>query len=328
MFALLAGATLSAWLIVQRRTGPHNRGEKVVGRLHEKGLSTWWERSTQARWFLVRRGDRAVGWQVHVRVPLDDGGFGGFEIRILRRDGVSGGSWEGWVLNSDATAGEYRAGEVGVSGERVVTSLQTYITLSEGTIQAEQQIPIQARSKARAPKNYIPEGTLSLVRRLTAETGDDAAFRMVFNEQPPRGSRTSFGTVRMETQPVSQQQRREGATQAMKMTFVRADGQENAETYLLDEQGETLAIVADNTRVESAEAREVLTEFPDAPRTVAHLNERLLERFFEQFDTDDFLPQAVMPPDVGAGEQNGPETPDDEPVPEKISDPETQTQGE
>ncbi|MGC9454968.1 MAG: hypothetical protein ACP5HU_08885 [Phycisphaerae bacterium] len=286
MFALLAVATGSAWLIVQQRRGPHDRGAELVEELHERGLSAWWQRLPQARWSLVRRGGRTIGWQVQLRLPTDDGGFEGLTLRLLRGEAGSGGYWEHWALNDSATAGEYRAGEIGISGDRTLTSNRTLIVLSEGVVRAEQTIRFRVSSRAPAPENYAPEGTLPLLRRMAAEAGGEIAFRIVFNEQGPLGGRTSFGVFRMTARPPSEDERNEGAARVVDAVQVYIDGSESEITYLLNEQGRTLSIIAGDTRTDGVEKSEVVAVFPESMDTVRKLSASLLQNLGARSEMD------------------------------------------
>lgn len=298
MFALLALATLSAWLIVQRRSGPHMRGAELVEQMRSEGLSAWWDRSPHSQWFLIRRNGEVIGWDVRLRLPLGDGGFEGLKLRIFRAQERSGGSWEYWQLNADATSGEYLSGDLAFGEGRLVTSTNTSIVQEEGAIQTEQSSQVgPRRSKAEVPENYIPEGTLPLVRRLVAEEGAEAAFRMVFNEQLPQGSRTTFGVVRMNGRSPSEQERAQDAAYAVENVLITLDGSDSGETYLLDEQGRTVGIVAERIRIDAVSAAEVAAEFPEAPDVVRTLAGRFLRSIPESVDPEENPLETLVPVD-------------------------------
>ncbi len=281
MFALLAVAVGVAWIIVQQRTAPHGRGAEMVGRIREEGLSSFWQRSPHHTWVLIRRGQGVVGWNASVRMPLADGGFEGLYVRVIAAGDRAAGDWEYWRLNDDATTGRYEAGVVRLlaGGERATSSSHTSIELSDNRVEATQTVrdprgqSVLMRSSASAPDSYAPEGTISLLRRLIAETGDDGAFHVVFNEQPPLGDRTAFGSIHMERrEPPDDDDPRASVAVALTTSLNR----DVEQIYLLDDDYELVAGLIGDMRLDRVERDEVMSEFPEAEAVLTHLMRRVM----------------------------------------------------
>jgi hypothetical protein len=275
MFAMLAVATGLAWLIVVSRTGLQSAGAELVQRVHSEGLSAFWDRSPHVRWLLAYRDDNPVGWRVEMRLPQPEGGFEGLDAALYDIRGRTRGQWEQWRLNADATTGEYRAGELRVTPAGLSLPANTRIVLSEGRIGAQQQAgdsPMWLESGAAAPDNYVPEGTLPLVRHLVAETGRDASFRMVFNEQPPRQGKTTFGVVTMERRELGETDYPGAAARVL------VSGIAGEQTLLLDDRGELVAVLGGELRIVAVSREQVYAKFPQARQVAVLLTARLLGR--------------------------------------------------
>jgi hypothetical protein len=277
MFALLAAATGLAWLIVVSRTGLQRAGTELVERIHSEGLSAFWDRSPDVRWLIAYRDDDRAGWQLRMRMPRGDGGFEGLDAAFYQLRRRTRGHWEQWRLNADATTGVYRAGELQITPAGLRLPANTRIALGDGTVSAQQQLsgaPMWLDSEADAPDNYVPEGTLPLLRHLVAETGTTAAFRMVFNEQPPRQGKTSFGVITMERRELGETDFPEATARVV----VRGTGAAGQQTFFLDERGGTVAVFGGEFRLVAVEREEVFDTFPQARQVAALLTARLVGR--------------------------------------------------
>lgn len=265
MLGVLLAGTAVAWLLVRERQAPLDRGAEILARIRQAGLGQFWT-SSRARWFLLhRRSDGGtVGWRAVLRSrPSDGAGYRGLTVVYLARRGQ--GDWEGWKLNSDASTSVYHAGGV-LRRAQWLVSTDTQIRYDGGDVTAVQQIGGRTfRSRADAPHAYLPEGLGGLVRRLVAEQQTRAKFRAVFNQVPPAGDRTRFGTILIEY--LGSEKGEAGRRDTVAVEYASVMGTQRS-TYRLDEEGNVVGRTGRELSETAASREDVLKLYPDAPSTL------------------------------------------------------------
>ncbi|MCK4624220.1 MAG: hypothetical protein KAV00_02840 [Phycisphaerae bacterium] len=281
MLAVLLASVSIAWLLERKSTIKAHAGAQIIGEIRAKGLKHYWPEKSQIDWFLIQSNGNTIGWKASVRVksaarpgspPLDklgttlsnaegpksDGNFIGVDVEVVPKQHSL---HEIWTLNADATAGTYHADLRSAGGK----GFKTDILLNDGMVKVVQHVrgigSITADS--RAPKNYLPKGTLHLAVRQTAEMRANAQFVMVFNERPNRDKAVEFGTLRLRY--LGSSQTRQGRTvRRVRMSEIRGRGKRRT-LFELDEKGKILLIQGEKTQSKAVDEQTIKKSFADAP---------------------------------------------------------------
>lgn len=270
MFGVLLGSVLAAWALTESRQASARAGARLLRRVRDQGLGTYWEAKT-VRWYLVRQGQTVVGWVLRVRTQIDAGGFEGFTFSYLvpPQQQVA---WSHWRLGPRAKTGRYQAQALSP-----YTADQATVELADGRIRIQQVLSNRKiNSGAPAPANYCPEGTLPLVAAIVAKQREEAKFRLTFDAVPPNGPRPRFFSVTITPHPVDT-----GIPDAVAAAAIRGRG-ESLEIHHFDAKGVPVLIAAGNT-VTLAATREQVHKF--FPGVAGQISEHLGGRS----DVSDFL---------------------------------------
>ena len=260
MVAVLCAAVAAAWLLQVSSAGRARAGAEIIRQIRSRGLSHYWDDNPRIDWYLIPSGSAVRGWQAVVRERAEEGHFHGWKVSfIVNPAGTAKRTIvEEWILNADATRGEYQ-GSVTVGG---FEKLWTNTVLDDGEVRVRQgRRDVPARTPA--PDNYIPEGAFALAVRQIASGRGDGQFKMVFDEKPRIRNNVQFSTVRI--RHVGRGRTGQGKPTDLVRMSHREWGK-HEKTYELDEKGELLSIQTDDgLRWQAASQEEVTRQFPDAP---------------------------------------------------------------
>lgn len=194
LFGVLLASVGIAYWIVQARSAAARTGEGVLRAIRDKGLPHWWPEAKSVECFVVQDAAGQVkAWQIHYRSAVG-GGFAGGQI-IRDQDSLSEEQWE---IAADASQGQYKAliRIQQVVGRQILDrSDETHIALAKNVVQVRPRADMTPVS-AVMPANYIPEGLSPLVLFLTAQGGEPAVYRMIFNQTAVANRQVNFETVR------------------------------------------------------------------------------------------------------------------------------------
>jgi len=269
IFALCVGA---AWWLGSYRGRALARGEKIIAKMRQTGLPAAWPGPARARWFLISRGGRNVGWQVRFRQPRPKGGFAGGEMRVELSATGPIRLTSRWLLNDQASAGTYLS-DVSVLSRSGTVLLRramysARIHLEQSLLDVQQHIHGgKYVSQADEPAGYIPEGTMDVVLGLVARYKTTAKFRMILDSQPPEGDWTRFVVVELayrdNIKPLSP------GGSVVQVTIAK-----QKQLYFLDKTGLVEKQTSDQSQELAVTRAKVLAEFPDAANMLAEFRQR------------------------------------------------------
>ena len=260
MVAVLGAAAAAAWLLQVSSAGRARAGAEIIRQIRSRGLSHYWDDNPRIDWYLIPSGSAVRGWQAMVRERAEEGRFHGWKVSFIADPAgtVRQTIVEEWILNADATRGEYQ-GSVTVAG---FEKLWTNTVLDDGDVRVRQG-PRDVPARTPAPDNYIPKGAFPLAVRQIASGRGDGQFKMVFDQKPRIRSNVQFSTVRI--RHVGRGRTAQGKPTDLVRMSHREWGKHEM-TYELDEKGELLSIqTGDGLRWQAASQEEVTRQFPDAP---------------------------------------------------------------
>ncbi len=258
MLTVLVASVGIAWLLQRQATEKVRAGTKIIQEIRAKGLEHYWSEKSQIDWYLIYSKGETIGWRASARAKADDETFVGVDVEVVPQ---RHSSHEIWTLNADATAGTYHA-DLRLAGSK---GFRTDIVLSDGVVKVLQHVPGfgSVPSGAPAPKNYLPEGTLSLAVRQASEMQADAQFEMVFNEKPNRNNIVEFGTLRLRY--IGREQTQQGKTvRRVRMSETRGGGK-GGTVFELDETGKILLIQGGDIQTTATDEQTVEKSFESAP---------------------------------------------------------------
>jgi hypothetical protein len=206
MLVVLAVTIAGAWWLVWARNAPARRGAELIDQVQAEGLDAFWQGPEVQFWQiqqtqLTRYGPaRNVLWTVELRKRRADGGFEELSVTGANPERLQ---WAYWKLDANATNGLYQAGILARNrANRRLETRQTTEIRQTGDKLAVEQFMDEAGKRvetfAPVPENYAPEGTLRLLRALTARNGEHADFLVVYDQVPPGGQEPTFNTVQYE----------------------------------------------------------------------------------------------------------------------------------
>jgi len=232
MLAVLLISVGVGYLTV-RLTGPGDippsqarAGAKILTRIREQGLVALWGSQQVVRRYVGEDPNARARAKLNIwRRPAADGYVGGSELELPNTKLV-----DQWSLAGDARGGVYDGPMTARQQVAVI------IRLENGTVRVSQvglvrQGRIARSAKATAPDNYIPEGTMHLVIRQVAASGQPAAFRTILNSEAIVNGQVRFADLRMLPQP-------DGSVQVMHYGW-QSQGQS---LYHLDDDGRIVRI--------------------------------------------------------------------------------------
>ena len=273
MLGILVLAVAVAWSLSASRQRLARRGAELVAQVRKDGLPAHW-RSFQSRWLLAQKAGRYVGWRATVRLVEPQGAAEGFDVSVLATGQHLAGAWERWSLDAGLSQGEYRSGLVLPGRVGPQLAQDTVIRYADKTVEVVQGIAQHSvQSRAPAPANYLPEGTLELAFRLAAMRKIRAQFRTIENSVPPAGQTTQFITVLAEPFDASASGV-VGAAFAVNVRFFLPGGSME-QAWLFDDQGNLLQKTDREAFWTLASADQLAEHFPAAPRQLASILERL-----------------------------------------------------
>jgi hypothetical protein len=268
MFLVLLASVGLAWWLVGTRDAAARRGADILVALRHDGLDKFWTQPQSVEWTLLRVNGKEIGWRAHVVNKTPDG-FEGTELFVTYQEKSgqtqAAGKWEKWLLNNDATAGDYSAGVLG-GGRRIIIKPDTTIRFANGKIAVQQEIEgALLQSSVAAPPNYLVEGTMRPVMLLVAQKKVSAVFELVFNEMPPTGAVTSLGAIAVHYEggggEVTGAKYRVGVNRP-------GMGKSHETVHYLDETGRTVRIEGEESEEVSVTRDEILKRYPDAQKFV------------------------------------------------------------
>ncbi len=257
MLTVLVASVGIAWLLQRQATEKVRAGTRIIQEIRAKVLEQYWSDKSQIDWYLIYSKGETIGWRASARAKADDETFIGVDVEVVPQ---RYSSHEIWTLNADATAGTYHADLRLANGKRS----QTDILINDGVVKVVQHVQGgSVPAGAPAPKNYLPEGTLSLAVRQAAEMRADAQFTMVFNERLNRNKIVEFGTIRLRY--LGRQQTQQGKTvRRVRMSETRGGGK-GGTVFELDETGKILLIQEKDSQTEAVDEQTVEKSFESAP---------------------------------------------------------------
>lgn len=267
MLAVLVASVGVAWVLGELADRRVKSAVATLAAVRRDGLGKHWPERLRVDWYLSYAGDEAEpsGWGASIRGRGDQGPFAGMMLRVTGHEYTL----EQWLLNADATSGDYDALK-GVGWPLPDTS----VTLEKGEDGEKMDVTVtpyggkRLPGRAPAPKNYLPEGTLELAVALVAAGRGNAQFALVFNESPNVGGRIEFGTVRMRY--AGKGPTRQGKeTRRVRVGF--GGRRQDEHEYEVGPDGEVLAWSEPGRRFVAVGEEELRGRFPNALSIVGRL---------------------------------------------------------
>jgi hypothetical protein len=227
--------------------------------LRSQGADAVWNGGT-ARWFVIRRQGKPIGWKLTARIARANGAWGTLDTRVVVESGRVRGRWSYSELANDLSRSTYRAGRLDIrnGGLTALPVEDTVIAFADGCVQAVQTIP-QIKPKVKSSDcpegNYIPEGALPLVRVMVARKQTSGRFKLVSDYMPPNGSRTRFAIIEIAYEGAGGD-RFPGTTKVRSQMVSPAVGAERVS--FLDDQGNLVGAVDGQMEILAATRQEVM----------------------------------------------------------------------
>ena len=169
MLVILLACVGAAWWLSQRGNAPAS----ILDEMRKTTLTKLWGDEPRTDFYLITdAAGQTVVWSAFAYRPTDNG--------VSGTTHVGNSVPENWELSNNATSGQYAGAMRTDQGV-----LRTRITYGDGFVTVEQQLGnrgIHAIARAKAPVNYVPEGSLALVVRLVNQRGQGGKFAMIFDE--------------------------------------------------------------------------------------------------------------------------------------------------
>ncbi len=289
MLAVLAVTIAGAWWLVWARNAPARRGAELVAQVRSEGLGAFWQGPEVQFWQIERTQltpygpVRSVLWTVELRKQRPDGGFEELSVTGANPDRLQ---WAYWKLNAQATEGLYQAGILDRNrvSRQLETRQKTEIRQTADKL-AVQQFMDDAGKRvetfAPVPENYAPEGTLRLLRDLTARNGENADFLVVYDEVPPGGQEPSFNTIQYAYRGQTRFQGRQVRQLQTRRTSRDDEGNQFTTTtdYLIDpELGEIRRVSVRRHHAGQVVSRSTSTLAPDAVALSQPMSRAIFQR--------------------------------------------------
>ncbi len=254
MAVVLAGAVGAAAWVVYERSEPVRAGAELLEHIRREGLAKYLDDGNMRCFIMQNAVGRPAGWSCETLRKSADG-FAGVNTTVsYRSDGESYAVEETWILNADATAGEYRSEEQG--------KLNTRITLNKGVVSVthvEGENPVSASTPA--PDNYVPEGLLPWVIRQAASGSKIVALGMLMDDESVVSGQVRFTPLTLKPLGAGQMQyEHQGLTfHAKKIYHFDKSGKvAKIETFFPGRSGKDILVT-----MVACEPQKLLQLFPD-----------------------------------------------------------------
>lgn len=259
LLALLGVCAAAAWLMAWHKSSPSREGQDILATIRQKGIKSYWPQNVQRReWFLIRRGEKIVGWEMEYRQAGPDRAGGGFERQTNTAAGQERISAR-WKLTNNTEQGQYQSQSVKFSRMKASVT-EAKIALQEGRLEVLQNNNgAHYASTTPVTENYLPEGVMSIAIHEVAKRKTQARFDMVEDESYPeesQGGQTPLYSF--ELRYIGQDTRTGGA---MVETFFRGGG---SWVTVVDDEGNVLRRFGENVEFTPATRVEVQKHFPEA----------------------------------------------------------------
>ncbi len=192
MVGVLGISVAMAWVATWSQKDSAYSGADLISKLRSDSLERYWPLVSTERWMIgVASPTTPVGWEMLSSRPDPQGGFSGQQV--AGAETVSHKS--NWTLSSDLSRGDYTSVVFDKNDKELA---KTRITLSDIQISIVRQAGQKQTSASSArPKNYVPEGALSLVLSLVAQRGQAVTVKMIFDEYSIASKKIRFADVRL-----------------------------------------------------------------------------------------------------------------------------------
>lgn len=281
MFAVLVASVLAAWGLTQGTGRLTRNGAEVMAALKEEGADAFWSPDRE-HWTITTISGKPVGWKYYAHRRDADGTYRGIEVMISQGEDRIKGHWATWQLSNRLGSSLYNAGRVNILPNSITLNSDTTTTFKDGSIHLNQRVENSwLKSQAGAGDNYIPEGSLPLVRAMVARQETEAKFEIIYDYQPPKDGVIQFHKMIFEHRGPSEE------IKGAQTLTQRAVGGTGVMTYTIDSGGFTLLRRLGNETERRVTRQDVLRTFK--------LSDVILRSVLEQ--APDHWPQPEVPMD-------------------------------
>jgi hypothetical protein len=257
LLAILGVCSAVAWVMAWHKSTPARNAREILSVVRRRGLKSYWPESVRRQqWFLIRRGETIVGWEMEYHQAGPSRAGGGFERRMKIDTGQLRLSAR-WRLSNNVEDGEYQSQRVVLSPPRAEVG-EAKIVFHGRNLQVYQNINgVRYSSTATAPENYLPEGAMPLVIREVARRRGRARFEMVQDESHPKllqGGRTPL--FPFELRYCGEDSQTPGAM------VETSDSRGNSWITVVDDNGAVVRRYGENLECTLVSYEEVLRHFP------------------------------------------------------------------